>query len=227
MSSTRIFITGATGFIGSALTAELLRRGHDVCVLTRPGSESRLPQGCRVVHGDALNASSYASQVAPAETFVHLVGVSHPSPSKGAEFRSIDLDSIRQAVAAASHAGIRHFVYLSVARPAPIMREYQAIRAKGENLITQAGLSATFIRPWYVLGPGRRWPLALVPFYGIARILPLTRDGALRLALVTRGQMVRSLAWAIEHPAEGIRALEPQDIRRGELLDNDRSHRAA
>lgn len=227
MSSKQIFITGATGFIGSALTAELLRRGHDVSALTRPGSEKKLPSGCRIVHGDALNASSYASQIAPAETFVHLVGVSHPGPSKGAEFRSIDLQSIRQAVTAATQIGVCQFVYLSVARPAPIMREYQEVRAEGENLITQAGLNATFIRPWYVLGPGRRWPLALVPLYAIARMLPPTRDGAIRLALVTREQMVRSLVWAIEHPAQGIRALDPQTIQRGGQMEMGLSHRAA
>jgi uncharacterized protein YbjT (DUF2867 family) len=227
MSSKQIFITGATGFIGSALTAELLRRGHHVSALTRPGSENKLPNGCRVVHGDALNGSSYTSHISPADTFVHLVGVSHPGPNKGAEFRSIDLQSIRQAVPAAAQAGIRQFVYLSVARPAPIMREYQSVRAEGENLITQAGFNATFIRPWYVLGPGRRWPLALVPLYAIARLLPPTREGAIRLALVTRDQMVSSLVWAVENPMAGIRVLEPQDIRRGGQVESALSHRAA
>jgi hypothetical protein len=58
-------------------------------------------------------------------------------------------------------------------------------------------------------------------------MVPPTRDGAIRLALVTRDEMVRSLAWAIEHPAEGVRALEPQDIRRGGLLNQALRHRAA
>ncbi len=227
MSSKQIFITGATGFIGSALTAELLRRGHQVSALTRPGSDSKLPAECRVVHGDALDGQSYASQISPADTFVHLVGVSHPSPSKGAEFRAIDLQSIRQAVASAVEAGVRHFVYLSVARPAPIMREYQEVRSEGESLITQARLNATFIRPWYVLGPGRRWPMALIPMYAMARLFPATREGALRLALVTREQMVLTLVWAIENPAKGIRALEPQDIRRGGQVESALRHRTA
>jgi uncharacterized protein YbjT (DUF2867 family) len=99
------------------------------------------------------------------------------------------------------------------------MREYQAIRAEGENLITQAGLHATFIRPWYVLGPGRRWPLALVPLYAMARLLPPTRQGAIRLGLVTREQMVRTLVWAVENPADGIRVFEPQEIRHGGPLE--------
>jgi nucleoside-diphosphate-sugar epimerase len=215
MTKRRIFLTGGTGFIGSALCDELLKRGHAVRALVRPGSEGKLPPGCEPVPGDALDGSTYAQHIASCDTFVHLVGVAHPSPSKAAEFRAVDLRSIREAVTAAKRAGVRHFIYLSVARPAPIMHEYQAVRAEGESLIEEARLAATFIRPWYVLGPGRRWPLMLVPMYALARLIPGTRDGAERLALVTRGQMVQTLAWAVENPGDGIRALEPREIRAG------------
>lgn len=208
-----VFLTGGTGFIGSALAADLIARGHRVRAVARPGSKSRLPSGCEAISGDALRAETYAEKVPSSDTFVHLVGVAHPSPGKAQEFRAIDLRSIQQAVGAAKNAGVRHFIYLSVARPAPIMREYQAVRAEGEELIRASGMSATFIRPWYVLGPGRRWPLMLVPMYAIARLIPATRDGARRLALVTSEQMVRTLTWAVENPAEGIRALEPEQIR--------------
>jgi len=210
-----VFLTGATGYMGSRLAAELLRRGHGVRALVRPGSEAKAPSGCEMVLGDALQADSYASHIAPADTFVHLVGVAHPSPKKAAEFRNIDLKSCQEAVRAAKQAGIRHFVYLSVARPAPVMLEYQAAREEGERTVRESGLAATFVRPWYVLGPGHRWPVALIPLYALARLFPATRDGANRLALVTIAQITQSLAWAVEHPASGIRALEPPQIRQG------------
>ena len=210
-----VFLTGATGFMGSRLSAELLRRGHRVRALVRPGSESKLPAGCAVVQGDALRSDSYAANVNGADTFVHLVGVAHPGPTKTAEFRDIDLRSCQEAVRATTAAGVRHFVYLSVARPAPVMQEYQAVRAEGERLIRESGMAATFVRPWYVLGPGRRWPLLLVPMYALARLLPATREGAERLGLVTLAQMTQALAWAVENPPEGVRALEPPQIRRG------------
>src|SRR5271167_3002420 len=84
-----VFLTGATGFLGSSLAAELLRRGHRVRALVRPGSESRVTQGCEIVHGNALRSETYAENAALADTFVHLVGVAHPSPSKAEEFRKI------------------------------------------------------------------------------------------------------------------------------------------
>jgi uncharacterized protein YbjT (DUF2867 family) len=146
---------------------------------------------------------------------VHLIGVAHPNPHKAAEFRKIDLKSCQEAVRAATEAGARHFVYLSVARPAPIMQEYQAARAEGERLVRESGMAATFVRPWYVLGPGRRWPLLLVPMYALARLVPATRDGAERLGLVTVEQMTQTLAWAVENPPEAIQIFEPPQIRQG------------
>jgi uncharacterized protein YbjT (DUF2867 family) len=167
------------------------------------------------VYGDALRAETYASRVASCDTFVHLVGVAHPNPRKATEFHEIDLKSCQEAVRAANEAGVRHFVYLSVARPAPVMQEYQAVRAEGERLIRETEMRATFVRPWYVLGPGRRWPLLLVPMYALARLVPSTRDGAERLGLVTVDQMTQALAWAVENSPEEVQVLEPPHIKRG------------
>src|SRR5579872_4192946 len=106
--------------MGQRLSQELIRRGHAVRGLVRRGSEKLLAPGCEGVTGDPLDAATYQRHVAGADTFVHLVGVSHPGPAKAAQFRTIDLRSAREAVLAASSAGIRHFVYVSVAHPAPV-----------------------------------------------------------------------------------------------------------
>src|SRR5207244_1448920 len=77
-----VFLTGGTGYLGSRLIPRLLSRGHRVRALVRPGSEARLPAGAEPVPGNALDASTFRDAVAPADTLVHLVGVSHPGPSK-------------------------------------------------------------------------------------------------------------------------------------------------
>jgi uncharacterized protein YbjT (DUF2867 family) len=209
----RVFITGGTGYLGQRLIPVLLKRGHEVRALVRPGSEHRLPVGCAAVIGNALVEASFTARVAPADTFVHLVGVSHPAPWKKRQFREVDLASAQASAVAARAAGIRHFVYLSVAQPAPVMRDYVAIRAECEAAITATGLPATFVRPWYVLGPGHRWPLALVPFYALAERLPATRDTARRLGLVTLRQMVAALVQAVENPPDGTRIWGVEELR--------------
>jgi len=185
-----------------------------VRALARPGSEKKLPPGCHAIPGDALDGKSYALKIAPADTFVQLVGVSHPSPTKAAEFRNIDLASGQSAVDAAKSAGVRHFVYISVAHPAPMMKAYIEVRTQCEAMIRQSGMDATILRPWYVLGPGHRWPYFLIPIYKLMELLPATRAGATRLGLVTLEQMVQSLVHAIETPAQGVRIVEVPEIRR-------------
>jgi len=199
--------------MGQRLIPRLIARGHEVRALVRSGSEKKLPSGCTPVMGDALDASSYAGKVSPADTFVQLVGVAHPSPAKAAEFRQIDLPAGLGAIKAAKSAGIRHFIYLSVAHPAPMMHAYIAVRSECEAAIEATGLNATILRPWYVLGPGHRWPYLLLPIYKLAGLLPATRESAQRLGPVTLEQMITALTFAVENPAVGIRIVAVPDIR--------------
>jgi uncharacterized protein YbjT (DUF2867 family) len=207
------FVTGATGYLGTRLSSALLSRGWAVRALHRPGSERRLPPGCQPVSGDALRAETFAGAVAPARTLVHLVGVAHPSPARAAEFLSVDLASVRAAVEAARTAGVEHLVYVSVAHPAPAMRAYVEARQLGEELVRGAGLAATILRPWYVLGPGHRWPLLLLPAYRLLEAIPATRAAARRLHPITLAQMIAGLLEAVEHPPRGLRVVEVPELR--------------
>ena len=209
-----VFVTGATGYIGRALVSALLSRGHRVRALVRPGSGARVPAGASCVQGDALDASSYRDNVAPADTFVHLVGTPHPAPWKGSQFRAVDLASIAAAVEAARYAGVQHFIYLSVAHPAPVMAAYIAVRKQGEALVEASGIPATIVQPWYVLGPRHYWPLLFAPVYAVLERLPSTREMALRLGLVRLDHIVTALARAVEQPPSAVRRLGVPEIRR-------------
>ncbi len=176
--------------------------------------------------GDALDAASYADRVAPSDTLVQLVGVAHPSPAKGKEFRAIDLPSGLAAVEAAKKSRA-HLVYVSVAHPAPMMKAYIAVRSQVEQAIRDAGLNATVLRPWYVLGEGHRWPYLLIPFYKVCEWTAATREGARRLGLVTLPQMVAALVRAVENPARGVRVVEVPEIRQEILHRGDTEARRA
>jgi uncharacterized protein YbjT (DUF2867 family) len=211
--SHRIFVTGGTGYIGSRLIPVLAARGHEVVALVRPGSEHKLPAACMPVVGDALDGASYQQHLGAGDTFIQLVGVAHPSPAKAKEFVAIDQRSGIQAIEAAKRAGVGHFIYVSVAHPAPAMHAYIAARTACEEELQSSGLNATILRPWYVLGPGHRWPYALVPFYWLAERIPSTREGARRLGLVTVEQMLRALAGAVDQPASGVNVMDVPAIR--------------
>ena len=218
MATSRIvFVTGSTGFMGRALIAQLVSRGHRVRALVRAGSEKKAPPDCEVVVADPLNASTFLDRVAGCDTFVQLLGVTHPNPRKVADFRAIDLGSALASLEAAQNVRVTHFVYVSVAQPAPVMQFYIQVRAEVEAAIRASGINATFIRPWYVLGPGRRWPLILVPMYWLFEKIPATRDSARRLGLVTREQMIAALVNAVENPPAGVKVVEVPEIRNSRL----------
>ena len=172
----RVFMTGGTGYIGCRLIPVLIERGHDVTALVRDGSRTKIKAPCEILIGNALDGGSYSAHLTGHDTLIHLVGVPHPSPAKAREFVEIDLRSAREAIKAASSAGIRHFIYVSVAHPAPVMKAYTHVRAECEAYLRASGLNATILRPWYVLGPGHRWPLILKPFYRAAELVPSLRE---------------------------------------------------
>src|SRR5438034_1861303 len=210
-----VFVTGGTGYLGRALMEALLARDYPVYALVRPGSKTRLPSRAVRVTGDALNAASFAAAIPARATIVHLVGSQQPNPSKAAEFERVDLGSIRATITAAQRAAASQIVYVSVAHPAPVMQAYVAARVEGEALVAATGIPATILRPWYVLGPGHRWPMLLLPLYALLRLLPATRESAERLGLVTQAQMNAALLDAVANPPDaGMRIVEVPGIRR-------------
>ncbi len=199
-----VFVTGGTGYLGRPLVERLLARRRAVRVLARRGSEGKVPRGAEAVAGYEL---------AGVATVVHLVGVPRPAPWKGPQFRAVDLPLALEAMARAREAGVRHFVYVSVAHPAPVMRKYIAVRMECERVLAASGMAHTILRPWYVLGPGHLWPHALRPLYALAERVPAWREGARRLGLVTRAQMIGALEWAVGNPAAGARVMGVVEIR--------------
>ena len=211
----RVFVTGGTGFLGRALIPRLLARGHEVTALVRPGSAGRLPAACREMIGDVLAGATYEAGARGTDCFVHLTGVTHPNPAKARQFIEVDLASARVAIAVAAQSSVKHFVYLSVAQPAPVMRAYVEVRRQGEEMLRASGLAATIFRPWYVLGPGRRWPCVLLPAWWLFQLLPGTRKLTERFGFVTLDEMTASMVRAIEDTPRGVRIVEVPGIREG------------
>ena len=210
-----VFVTGATGYIGSRLIPALLERGHRVRAFVRPGSEARVPPGASPVVGDALDPEAIAPALRPGDTVGPACRHATSKSTQGAGVCRVDLASVRASVAAAARAGAAHFIYVSVAQPAPVMAAYIAARSQGEQAIAAARLTASVLRPWYVLGPGHLWPLMLVPVYCVAQSIPRLRAAAQRLGLVTIRQMLDTITHAVENPpgTGDIRIIDVPAIR--------------
>lgn len=209
---TTVFISGASGYLGRSLSQQLVERGHRVLGLLRPGSEHKLAAGEPIV-ADIFAPKSYAGAIPAGASVVHLVGTAHPHPRKARQFVEVDLGSVRCLLEAVARTKIRQLIYVSVAHPAPMMHAYIEARRAAEQIIRASAIPATILRPWYVLGPGHRWPHLLHPLYWLLKQFPATRADAERLGLVHLSEMIKAMTFAVEHPVIGTRVLSVRDIR--------------
>ena len=172
MSGPLALVTGASGFVGSHIVDELLRRGARVRCLLRSTSSRRWLEGkpVEVVEGDVCRRDGLDQAVAGAEWIVHAAGLTHARSA--AEFHRANAWGTENLLDAAAHAhpGPRRFLYISsqaAAGPSldgsPVTEEqaprpvspYGSSKLVGETMTLRASdrLPVTAIRPPTVYGP--------------------------------------------------------------------------
>lgn len=108
-------MTGATGFVGSAVARRLLRNGHEVRVLARAGSDRRNLQGLNVdvVEGDLTKPETLLPACDGCDALFHVAAdyrLWAPDPS---ELYRANVDGTRAILEAAKRAGVPRIVYTS------------------------------------------------------------------------------------------------------------------
>ncbi|HEY6784811.1 MAG TPA: NAD-dependent epimerase/dehydratase family protein [Gemmatimonadales bacterium] len=167
-----ILITGANGFLGSALSRRLVLDGHRVRALVRPGSDASALDGAGVerVSGDVTDPGSVSRAVEGAEVVFHLAGLRR-APERSAFFR-VNAEGTRTVCDSMLRAGARRLVLagsLAAVGPSrpdrphvetdPFAPEewYGESKAEAERIaLGTAGLEATVARPPRILGPADR-----------------------------------------------------------------------
>lgn len=116
-SSLQIFLTGATGFVGSAVARLLLAKGHSLRLLARRGSDRRNLAGLQgkfeVVEGDLGQPESYAAALEGCQALFHVAAdyrIWVPDP---AAMNRINVEGTKALMAAALKAGVERVVYTS------------------------------------------------------------------------------------------------------------------
>ena len=143
-------ITGATGFVGSAVLAEALAQGHEVRALARRDQPAR--SGVTWVRGDLGDTAALAALVDGADAVIHVAGLTNtPDPS---EFEAANVTGTANVLAAVKGAGAARLVFVSsLSARMPTLSAYGASKAKAEALVEASGLDWTTVRPPGVYGP--------------------------------------------------------------------------
>jgi len=115
MAETTYCITGANGFIGSALAAELSRRGKRAVLLFHRCDDHPLLEGIsgRRVRGDILRPETYRDHLTPATRVIHAAGRVSFSPADREEVELVNREGTRQLAEACLERGVESLVFLS------------------------------------------------------------------------------------------------------------------
>jgi nucleoside-diphosphate-sugar epimerase len=111
----KILITGANGFVGSALVKMLSSRGFSVVPLVRKANP-RDATGCKII-GDYRNFKEWGSLMPGVDVIVHLAAKVHqPQEAVEKNYFSINVDVSKKIALAARNSGVRRFVYISTVK---------------------------------------------------------------------------------------------------------------
>jgi uncharacterized protein YbjT (DUF2867 family) len=148
-----ILIVGATGDLGGHVARRLLASGQRVRAMTRVPSRAGALEalGAEVVTGDVRDTGSLQ---AAAQGVRAVVSASHAMLGTGnASVQRVDLDGQSALIAAARHAGVEHFVFMSVLAPS-LDHPLDFWRTKGmvEAKVRESGMEFTILRPSAFMG---------------------------------------------------------------------------
>jgi UDP-N-acetyl-alpha-D-quinovosamine dehydrogenase len=205
----RIAVTGASGFLGSAIVPALRVRGHEVVALDRAET------------GDLASSVDWARHLAGADAVVHLAALAHARGVDAARLRAVNVGASASIGKAAAAAGMR-MIFMSSAKvfgeetqgspfdersPLAPQDAYARAKADAEHALRAVpGLRLTVLRPPLVYGPGVRANfLALLRALARGWPLPLASIDN-RRSLVGAGNLADAVARCVESPQAAGRA---------------------
>jgi uncharacterized protein YbjT (DUF2867 family) len=169
----RVFVTGATGFVGPAVANAIADAGHELRVLERkPGAWSEAGIRCQAaVQGDVTDSEAMRRAVQDIDVVVHLVAIRQGKPK---EFERVMVGGTRNLLAAAKDAGVRRFVLMSalgVTEQTKDLVPYYGAKWTEEQDTKASGLEHVIFRPSFIFG---RDGGILPTFKKLAKLAPVT-----------------------------------------------------
>lgn len=209
-----ILVSGGTGFVGSAIVRELLRRGEAVAVLSRDASAVRRRFGDAVEsrEGDVTRPQTLAAAFAGIDVVINAVqfpGSPVEQPRRGWTFEEVDYRGTCNQVDAAKSAGVRRFVYLSGAGAAPgAEKHWFRFKWMAEQHLQKSGLEWTIVRPTWIYGPEDSSLNRIIGYSKLLPFVPLFGDGKQDMQPLFIDDAGRILADAATKPEAANELLE-------------------
>jgi len=206
----KVFVTGASGFVGSAVVEELVARGLGVHALVN----RKLPllgQEVRTFSGSLFDSDALDRGMAGCGAVIHLVGIIKERPRDGVTFERVHYQGTVNVVEAAKRVGVKRYLHMSALGVRPdAVSEYHRTKFRAEQCVRASGLNWTIFRPSLIHGPagefmqlaakwarGKAPPFLFMPYFGAGL---LGRGGAGKLQPIFVKDVARAFVEAINNP---------------------------
>jgi nucleoside-diphosphate-sugar epimerase len=175
----RILLTGASGFIGRAVTSALVNDGHTIRVALRRSPQPPFPAEIEVIpHADLAHSVDWRPALEGVDQVVHLAGIAHGDRRIPPElYDRINRVATMELATAAAKASVNRFVLISSVSaqsgstadhalserdPPKPESAYGRSKLAAEHAVRSAGVPFTILRPTVLYGPGAKGNFALL-----------------------------------------------------------------
>ena len=205
----RVFLTGASGFVGSHMLRRLLRDGHHVRALVHHSGKLHSASGDKLeeVEGDIVQ-SNLAEPMAACDAIINLVGIIYEEGR--ATFEAVHHQGTKNLVEAAKKNGVRRFVQMSAlgARPANASR-YHTTKFAAEEEVRNSRIPSVVLRPSLIFGPGSAFVQQMAQVMRAAPVFrPIPGTGKYRFRPVHVDDVVECFAQSLTNPAATGQTIE-------------------
>lgn len=219
----RLFVTGASGFVGSRLVEALARRRQPMTLLDRSDTLGRTIADAttEVVTGHLLAPEAYRAALGTAETVVHLAALTGRGSAD--DHVRANAEGTEVLLKACQRAGVRRMLFMSsIAVTFPDLTGYPYAQAKrhAEDAVRQAGIPFAILRPTMILGPGSPIQAALGALARLP-IVPVFGNGRVRVQPVHVDDVVAAILAVLDEDLFGGETYEiggPTTMSIDELL---------
>jgi NADH dehydrogenase len=154
LASMKVFLSGATGFVGSHLAARLIADGHKVRTVVRDryAAQAKLDRRVNIVSGDLVSGGGLGEAIAGCDAVIHLVGII--VEKHRLTFERAHVVTTRNLLDAAKAVRVRRWIQMSAlgARRNGVSR-YQTTKWEAEELVRGSGMQHAVLRPSIIYGP--------------------------------------------------------------------------
>lgn len=205
----RLFITGASGFVGRSLLSRLDAANFEkITCLSRSAPPASLPANVEWLRGGLVDVSAYSNALSGVDCVLHLAAATGKLPPK--EYFAVNVDGTRRLVEQCKLARVQKFLFVSsIAAGFPDQTRYYYAQSKvqAEKIVRASGVHFVIVRPTLVFGPGSAVLAGLAKLAALP-VIPVFGSGATPVQPI-----------AIADVADFLLSIVDNDLFHGETFD--------